>query len=253
MTLNINDPTLKWRKTGLKGRELVRENAWLWRGFRDQECLDLINTKDEPNVQFEMPHYRLHSSNVQVEKVKRQPGNCQGVKISHKRDSSIASSEIMVHNLGKRTRIFLTWLRSSDHEHKIEIGSESLSLVSPRLESSLSCSVVKLWSWLEYWGNSSIMACWTGSGPADVTASGELCGWRHSRPAANVGTLWSRGQVVITRSQAVLGPGTNKIVLAGNQLCLLLGLRDKGSICAELFCNNGSLKPDRYLICWVSN
>jgi len=39
--------------------------------------------KDEPNVQLEMLHYRLHSSNVQVDKVKRQPGNCQWVKLGH--------------------------------------------------------------------------------------------------------------------------------------------------------------------------
>ena len=42
------------KETGLKGRDLVREMLD-FRGFRDQECLDLIKTKDEPNVQFEMP------------------------------------------------------------------------------------------------------------------------------------------------------------------------------------------------------
>ena len=35
-------------------------------GFRDQECLDLVKDKDEPNVQFSNAcNYRLHSSNVQ--------------------------------------------------------------------------------------------------------------------------------------------------------------------------------------------
>ena len=45
---------LELKETGLKGRDLVREMLD-FRGFRDQECLDLIKTKDEPNVQFQMP------------------------------------------------------------------------------------------------------------------------------------------------------------------------------------------------------
>ena len=174
--LYIANPTLNWRKTGLKrSRTGQGKNAWLWGGFRDQECLDLTKHKEwAKGTIFKRLNYRPHSSNVQTGgEGQSEPGDCQRVKMVshklwHKRYQLLKTLQYMI--VVKTNEIFLimtissvsratweciglnkTWGTSPIHltapcltVHWADAGWCSLGLVLP-----CSPSLVWTWSWRE--------------------------------------------------------------------------------------------------------